>query len=117
MEDQAASPILLVDPDSDVMSTYRYGGSNGDSEYDESTGNLPMSSAIKPDIAGHTRKLEMMYEVLVEEINSIVVSTVLFTHTNQIKITELADAKTDPTKNHQDNGTMPPLGTQPSSPH
>ena len=42
---------------------------------------------------------------------------VLFSHTNELKILELADAETDPPENHQDNGTMPPVNTQPSPLH
>ena len=41
----------------------------------------------------------------------------IFAHTNKLKIMEIDNANTDPTKNHQYNVAMPPLGTQPSSPH
>ena len=34
-----------------------------------------------------------------------------------IKIPEISNDKTDPTKNLHNNGAMPPLGTHPSSPH
>ena len=40
---------------------------------------------------------------------------VLFSHTNEIEIPELADAKTNPPKNLKDHGTTPPVGTHPSS--
>ena len=42
---------------------------------------------------------------------------VLFTHTNKLEIPKIADAETNPTKNHQDNGATSQLGTQPSSSH
>ena len=77
----------------------------------------PTSLAIMPDLVGHIRKLEIMYKVLLEEINAILRLTLLFNHTKKFEITELANAKTDPTKNHQYNGDTPPLGTQPCSLH
>ena len=40
-----------------------------------------------------------------------------YTHTNVIRIPEISNDKTDPTKNLHNNGAMPPLGTHPSSPH
>ena len=70
-----------------------------------------MSSAITPDLVGYIGKLETMHKVSVEEINNIVLPTVLFTYTNKLEIMELTDADTDLTKNHQDNGATPPLGT------
>ena len=39
----------------------------------------------------------------------------LFTHTNKLKIPDLANTKTNSTENYQDNGSTTPLGTQPSS--
>ena len=51
------------------------------------------------------------------DIDTIVNPTVLFTYTNEIKITELADADTKLTENHQYNGSMTLLVTQPYSPH
>ena len=66
-----------------------------------------------PNLAGHISK---MYEVLVEYINTAVRLMVLFTHTNELEIPELANANTDPTKKHQYNGDRPLLGTQTYSP-
>ena len=43
--------------------------------------------------------------------------TVLFAYSNELEIPVLADSETDPTKNHQDNDTTPPLGTKSSSSH
>ena len=58
-----------------------------------------------------------MYKVLSEEINAIVWPTVVLTHTDKLKIMDIANAKTDPTENHQDNVATLPLGTQISSRH
>ena len=70
-----------------------------------------------PDLSRHIRKMETMYEVLVEEINTIFRQAVLFTHTNEIKIPELSDAETYPARNSQDNGATPPLVTHAYYPH
>ena len=40
-----------------------------------------------------------MYKVLVEDINDIIQQTVIFAHTNKLKISDIANAKTNPTKN------------------
>ena len=58
-----------------------------------------------------------MHEVSVGEINAITRPTVLYTHTNELKTTELADAETNPNENHGDNSATPSLGTHPSSPY
>ena len=44
------------------------------------------------------------------EIGAIIQPTVIFTHTNELEIPEIADAKTGPTPNLQDNGAMPSVG-------
>ena len=59
----------------------------------------------------------MMNEVSVREISDISRLTALFYNTNKIKMTELADAETNPTGNLQDNGATPPVTTQTSSTH
>ena len=99
------------------MLSASFGGSDGDSEYVESTGKLPTSSVITPDLARHIREMETMYEVLVDKINAIFRPMVIFTHTNKLKITELVNANTKPIKKNQDNGATPPLVTYPSSLH
>ena len=58
-----------------------------------------------------------MHEVLEGDIDTIVRPTLLFSHTNELKIPELANAKTNPPKKLQDNGAILPIGTQPSLPH
>ena len=69
------------------------------------------------DLVGHISELKMMHEVSEEDIDAIVQPTVLFSHTEEIEIPELADAKTDPTENIQDNGTTLPVSTQTCLPH
>ena len=58
-----------------------------------------------------------MHKVSEGDIDAIIQTTVLFYHTDEIVIPELADTKTDPPQNLQGNGTTPPVDTQPSSPH
>ena len=58
-----------------------------------------------------------MYKVFVEDINDIVRPKMLFTHTNELETPYLADAETEPTKNNQGNGAVPPLVTQTSLLH
>ena len=70
-----------------------------------------------PDLAGHIRDLEAVHEVLEGELKAIARPTVLLSHTNELKIPEPAEAETDPPKNHQDNGAMPPVNTHPSPLH
>ena len=41
----------------------------------------------------------------------------LFSHTNKLKIPEIADAETKPPENHQDNGATMLVNTQTSPPH
>ena len=72
---------------------------------------MPSSSAKTLDLAGHIIYLEMIQEVSEGEINTIVQPMVFFSHTNELEIPELANADTDPTKNHQYNGASPPLIT------
>ena len=65
---------------------------------------------------GHIRKLEEMHEVLEGELNAIAQTMVLFSHTNELKIPELANSEINPPENHQDNGATPLVNTQPSPP-
>ena len=60
------------EPESDFTSAAIFGGSDDYYEYAKSTKNSPLSSANTPNLAGHIRKLEMMHEISVEEINAIV---------------------------------------------
>ena len=75
-----------------------------------------MISANTLDLEGHMGELEMMHEVLEGEIDAIVRPTVLFSHTDELEIPELAEADTKPPENLQGNSTTIPLGTQPLSP-
>ena len=76
-----------------------------------------MSLSVTPDLAGHISEVEMMHEVSEGEINAIIQITTLYTQSNKLESTELSDVDTDLIKNNQYNGAMPPLGTQPYSPH
>ena len=38
----------------------------------------------------------------------------IFEHTNELKISDISNADTNQTENHQDKGATPPLGTHPS---
>ena len=58
-----------------------------------------------------------MHEVAEGKLVKIAWPTVLFILIDELKIPELDDAETYPPENHQDNGAMPPVNTQPSSPH
>ena len=114
---QTASSSPPADPDSDVVSVASIGGSYGDSDYVKSAKNSPTSPSNMPDLAGHIRDLEAVHEVLEGELKAIARPTVLLSHTNELKIPEPAEAETDPPKNHQDNGAMPPVNTHPSPLH
>ena len=59
----------------------------------------------------------MTHKVSEVYINSIVQPTSLFTQTDKLNTTKLANTETILTKNHQYNGTTPPLETQPPSPY
>ena len=93
------------------------GGSDGDSDYVELAKNSPMSPANTPDLVGYISKLEAMHEVLEGDIDAIAQRTVLYSHTNELKIPELANAQTNPPEKHQDNGTTPSVNIYPSPPH
>ena len=70
-----------------------------------------------PDLVGHSSELEEMHEVAEGDLNAILQPTVLLSHTDKLKIPELADADTKPTENHQDNGATLLVKNQPYSPH
>ena len=114
---QTGSPSPPTDPDSDVLSVASIGGSDGDSDYVESAENSPTSPANTLDLAGHIIELEAIHEVSEGELNGIARPTVLFYHTDDLEIPELADAETDPLENQQDNGATALVNTQPSPPH
>ena len=70
-----------------------------------------------PNLAGNISELETMHKVLEGEINVIVQPTLILSHTNEIEILELVDAKTNPPENLQDNGTTLTISTQTSPLH
>ena len=82
-------------------------------DYVESAENSPTSPANTLDLAGHIRELEAMHKVLEGDIVAITWPTVIFSHTDELKITEIANTETDLPKNLQDNGTTLPVNTQP----
>ena len=53
-----------------------------------------------------------MQKFLEGEIDAIFRPTVIFSYTNKLKITELANAETNPPQNLQDNGATRPVSTQ-----
>ena len=92
------------------------GGSDDNSDYVESAKNSPTSLSNTPDLAGHISELKEMHKVAKGELGDIAGPTVIFSHTNQLEILDLADAKTNLPENHQDNGATPPVNAQPSLP-
>ena len=58
-----------------------------------------------------------MHEVAEGEIYAIERPIMLFFYTEEHEIMELADAKTKPLENHQDNGATLMVNTQPSLLH
>ena len=76
-----------------------------------------MSPDNTPDPAGHIIELEAMQKVLEGELDSMAQPKVLLSHTDDLKIPNLANANTNPSENHQDNGAMPPVNTQNSLLH
>ena len=111
------SPSSPANPENDVMLVASTEGSDGNSDYVKSAGNSPTSPSNTTDLAGHISKLEAMHEVSEGYFNAIARPTVLLSHANELKIPELADAETDPPENHQDNGDITLVSTQPSPPH
>ena len=93
------------------MSATSFGGSEDNSYYVQPSENSPTILVNTPDLAGHISKLEAMHEVLEGELDVIARPTVLFSHREEIEITELADAETNLPENHQDNGAAPPVNT------
>ena len=94
-----------------------FGGIDDNSDYAKLSENAPTSLANTPDLVGNTRKLEVMYQVLEGDLDPISQPTVILSHTNDLKIKELTNTETDPPYNHQDNGSTPPVNTQPSPLH
>ena len=113
MDSQTASPSSPANQDSYVTLVASIGESDGDSDYVKSSKNSPTSLANTPDLAGHIRELEEMHEVAEVKLVELERPMVLFYRIDDIKIPELDDADTEPLENHQDNGTTPPVNTQP----
>ena len=88
------------------------GESDGNSYYVDSNENSPTSPANTPYLVVHISELKEMYEFLEGELDVIARLTVLFSRTNELKFTELANSETNLPENHQYNGTTPPVRTQ-----
>ena len=58
-----------------------------------------------------------IHEVSEGELVEHAQPTVLLSCIDELEISELDNAKTDPPENHQVNRTTPPVNTQPSLPH
>ena len=58
-----------------------------------------------------------MNEVTVRKLVELTEPTVLFSRIDKLELPELDNAETDPQENHQDNGAMPTVDTQPSPSH
>ena len=65
----------------------------------------------------HIHKLQHIHEVSKVEINDFTQPTKLFSHTNEVDPTELAEDEITPSEKHQYNGASPPHGTRPLLPH
>ena len=117
MDGKTAPPSPTAIPDSDVMLAASFGGSDGNSDYVESDKNSPTIPYNTPDIAGHISELGGMQEVAEGELDTTARPTVLFSHTDELEIQELAVAKTNPHENRQDDGAMTPVNTQFSPTH
>ena len=76
-----------------------------------------MIPANMPDLAGHISELEEMHKVAEGKIDAIAQPKMLFSHIDELEIPELNNADTNSPENHQDNGTTPPVNTQPSLSH
>ena len=114
---KCARPRITSGPDVDVTLMDSYGESDGNAEYVKSPKNLRTRSANMPELGGCIRELKQMHKVAEEDIDVISQPMALFTLPDDLNPTELANAKTTPSKNNQDNGSSTPLGTQPSFPN
>ena len=77
----------------------------------------PTFLANTPDLAVHSRKIEEMHNIAKGELVKLAQPTVFYSRINEIEIPEISNAKTDPTENHQDNGSMPTFNSYPSPSH
>ena len=108
---------LSVDRDSDVTLAASAGVSNTDTYYSGSSYNLPAILYNFPELVEHLNELKKMHEYVRAELGRFSLSRDLFTQTYEINPTYLVNKEINTYKKHQDNGAMPQLLTQPSSPH
>ena len=114
---QTASPSLPANQDSDVTLVESIGESDNNSDSVESAEKSPTSLANMPNLVGHISELEEMHEVAEGELVELAQTMVVFSHIDELEIIELDDVETEPPEKHQDNGSTPPVNTQPYPPH
>ena len=112
MDGQTLLPSPPAYPDSDITLAASFRGSGGNSDYVESAENSPTIPSNTLDLVRYISELEAMHEVSEGNVGAIARPTVLFYHTDELKIPELDDAETNPPENLQDNGATPSVNTQ-----
>ena len=116
-DSQTASPSPPTNQDSDVTLMASIGESDGGSDNVESAENSPTSPANTPDLEGYISEMEEMHKVSEGELIILSQPTVIFYRIDELELTELDNAETDPPENHQDNGATPKVNTRPSPSH
>ena len=96
---QITFPIPPAKPDNDVTFVASFGRSGCNSDNVDSAKNSPTRSSNTPYLEGHNSKLETIHKVLEGDTDAIFQPTVRFSHTDELGILELADAKTCAPKN------------------
>ena len=117
MDGLSSTLRITSNNDSGVTLTASSGEIDGNSEYVKSPENSPTSSANTPELEGCIREIQYMHKDTKVDIDGIDQPTEIFNQTNELNPTDTSNNKTTLAKNHQDNGAMPPLGTQPPSLH
>ena len=96
MEGPDATPIITINPDSDIMLTDCSGESDGNSDYVELRKNSPMSSDNTPELKGHIQELQQMHKVAKVELGEITQPTDIFTQPNKIDPMDITNEETTP---------------------
>ena len=116
-DSQTESPSPPANQYSDVKLVASTEESDGDSDYAKLTEDSPTNPANMPDLAGHIRKLEEMHKVAERNLVKLARPTVIFSCIDDLKLPEIYNAETNPAENLQENGAMPLVRTQKSSPY
>ena len=114
MEGNTATLILTANPDSYATVASSSGESDGNSDYVESHKKLLTSSSITPELEGHIKKTEQIYNIDAIEIKYFIQPTDIFTQTDEVDPMEISYYETTPAGKHQYKGSTPPHETQPS---